>query len=112
MNKSIMRYCPKEKTYSRTNSLTSRIALAVRIDTLGHAKYYEDLFFEMKVTTTELTFSGLRQMYRKKEYSRMYKGLQSVQIRRHINQRQKMIEGCQKWRRMRRRVKGTAWVFG
>jgi hypothetical protein len=35
MNRSIMRYryCPKEKTYSRTMSLTSRIALAVGIDT-------------------------------------------------------------------------------
>jgi hypothetical protein len=96
MNRSIMRYCPKEKTFARTNSLTSRIALSVGIDTLGHAKYYEDLFFEMQFTTTELTFSGLRRMFRKKEYGRMYKGLRSVKVQRRINQRQKMIEGCQK----------------
>jgi hypothetical protein len=77
-------------------SLTSRISLAIGIDTLGHAKYYEEVFMEMEFMTMELTFSGLQQMYRKKEYGRMYKGLQSVKRRRRINQGQKMIDGCKK----------------
>jgi hypothetical protein len=32
----------------------------------------------MGFTETELTFSGLRQMWMKKEYSQMYSGLEKV----------------------------------
>jgi hypothetical protein len=66
MNKSIMRYAPKDKTYARTMSLTSLVNLAIGIDCIGHAQYYERLFRRMKFT--ELTFSGLRRMWHKKEY--------------------------------------------
>ena len=38
MNKSIMRYAPKDKTYARTMALTWRINLAIGIDCVGHAK--------------------------------------------------------------------------
>jgi hypothetical protein len=48
MNKSIMRYCPKEKMYCRTMSLTWRINLAISIDMLGHTKLYEELFEKEK----------------------------------------------------------------
>jgi hypothetical protein len=75
MNQSIMRYCPKEKTYCRSMALTSRINIAIGIDTLGHSKFYENLFDVMKFQHTELTCSGLRRMWRKKEYGRIYFGL-------------------------------------
>jgi hypothetical protein len=48
MNRSIMRYCPKEKTSCRTMALTSRINIAIGIDTVGHSKFYENLFDAMK----------------------------------------------------------------
>jgi hypothetical protein len=66
MNRSIMRYIPKDKTYSQTMALTSHLNLAVSIDSLGHATYYERLFAAMKFQPTQLTFSGLRRMWRKK----------------------------------------------
>jgi hypothetical protein len=31
----------------------------------GHAKFYKELFAAMDFTTTQLTFLGLRQMWRK-----------------------------------------------
>jgi hypothetical protein len=96
MNKSVMRYAPKEKTFCRSMALTSRISTSIGIDTLGHAKFFEDLFFEMKFHTTELTFSGLRRMWRKKEYGRIYSGLRHVKRRRRIKQRDSMIEGSKK----------------
>jgi hypothetical protein len=56
-----MRYCPKETTYSRAMALTSRInILAIGIDTLGQAKFYEELFAAMKFNNTQFTSSGLR----------------------------------------------------
>jgi hypothetical protein len=96
MNKSIMRYCPKEKTYCRTMSLTWRINLAISIDSLGHATLYEELFEKMDFTPTELTFSGLRRMWRKKEYGRMYFGQRTVKRRRRIKNREAMATGAKK----------------
>jgi hypothetical protein len=96
MNRSIMRYCPKDKTYCKTMVLTSRISIAIGIDTLGHAGFYEELFESMNFTTSEMTFSGLRQMSRKKEYGQSYSGLASTNRRRRINQRDRMIDGMQK----------------
>jgi hypothetical protein len=96
MNKSIMRYAPKDRTYARTMALTSRINLSVGIDCIGHAKYYERLFGRMHFRHTSLTFSGLRRMWRKKEYGRMYSGLKSVRLRRRLAMRTKMEKGITK----------------
>jgi hypothetical protein len=96
MNRSIMRYAPKEKTYCATMALTSRINMAISIDSLGHSKYYERLFQAMQFAPTELTFSGLRRIWRKKEYGRVYSGSKTVKQRRRIHQREKMIEGIMK----------------
>jgi hypothetical protein len=96
MNRSIMRYAPKDKTYSRTMALTSRINISIGIDCIGHAEYYERLFRAMKFTATQLTFSGLRRMWRKKEYGRMYSGLKTVKWRRRLTARTKMAEGVTK----------------
>jgi hypothetical protein len=96
MNKNIMRYCPKDKTYSRSMVLTSRINLEIGIDTLGHAKVYEDLLLTMGLTHTELTLSGLRAIWQKKGYGCICSGLQTVKRRLRIQQRDKMIEGTKK----------------
>jgi hypothetical protein len=96
MNKSIMRYAPKDKTYARTMSLTSRINLSIGIDCVGHAEYYQRLFSSMLFRHTALTFSGLRRMWRKKEYGRMYTGTKAVRLRRRLKLRTKMEAGVTK----------------
>jgi hypothetical protein len=96
MNKSIMRYCPKDKTYCRTMILTSRIHLAIGIDTLGHSRFFQEIFASMEFTATEITFLGLTRMWKKKEYGRMYCGLRKVKLRRRTKQRDRMIEGTKK----------------
>jgi hypothetical protein len=96
MNKSIMRYCPKDKTLCRTMVLTSRNHLAIGINTLGHQRFFEEVFSTMGFTRTHVTFSGLRRMWKKKEYGRTYSGLRKVKTRRRIKQRDRMIEGTKK----------------
>jgi hypothetical protein len=54
MNKSIMRYCPKDKTLCKTMVLTSRIHLAIGIDTLGHESFFEEVFQAIGFTTTDM----------------------------------------------------------
>jgi hypothetical protein len=93
MNKSIMRYCPKDKTYSKSMALTSRLCLAIAIDTVGHSEYYVRLFAAMKLQATELTFSGLRRMWRKKEYGRMRQGRKQVKLDRRIAIRKSILKG-------------------
>jgi hypothetical protein len=77
-------------------ALTSRINIAIGIDTLGHSKFYENLFHAMKFQHTELTCSGLQRMLRKKEYGRIYFGLRKVKLRRWIKQCDSMVEGTKK----------------
>jgi hypothetical protein len=96
MNRSIMRYIPKDKTYSQTMALTSCLNLAIFIDSLGHAEYFKRLFGAMKFRATEPTFSGLRRMWRQKEYGQMYHAKKTVKQRRRINARQKMIDDVKK----------------
>jgi hypothetical protein len=89
--------------YCRTMVLTSRINIAIGIDTLRHAKFYENLFDAMKFQHTELTCSGLRRMWRKKEYGCIYFGLQKVKLRQRIKQSGNMVEGTKK-------LEEDAWV--
>jgi hypothetical protein len=96
MNKSIMRYAPKDKTYARTMTLTSRINIAIGIDCIGHARYYERLFRTMNFRHTALTFSGLQRMWRKKEYRRMYSGLKRVHLACRLAARTKLVDGIAK----------------
>jgi hypothetical protein len=91
-----MRYCPKDKTLCRTMVLTSRNHLAIGINTLGHQRFFEEVFSTMGFTRTHVTFSGLRRMWKKKEYGRTYSGLRKVKTRRRIKQRDRMIEGTKK----------------
>jgi hypothetical protein len=88
-----MRYAPKYKTYALTMLLESHINLSIKIDCMGHAQYYERLFNTMKFRHSVLTFSGLRRMWRKKEYRRMYTGLKRVRLRRQLAARTKMVHG-------------------
>jgi hypothetical protein len=96
MNKSIMRCVPKDKTYGRTMALTSPLNLVLSINSLGHGTYYERPFLHMQFKHTELTFSGLRRMWQKKEYGRMYKVRKKVKKRCSTQQRQKTIDGILK----------------
>jgi hypothetical protein len=48
------------------------------------------------MTWTELTFSGLRRMWRTKEFGRIYSGLRKVKLRRRIKQRDKMADVSKK----------------
>jgi hypothetical protein len=77
-------------------SLTSQINLSIGIDCVGHAQYYDRLFCSMLFTCTALTFSGLRRMWRKKEYGRMYSGKKKVRLLRWPAARTKMENGVKK----------------
>jgi hypothetical protein len=76
--------------------LTSRINLAIGIDTLGHETFFEEVFYSMGFTRTDMTFLGLRRMWKRKEYGQMSSGLQKVKRKRMIKQRDRMIEGTAK----------------
>ncbi len=92
MNRRIMRYALKEKTYSGTMAFTLRINIAIDVDCVGQAEFYERLSRRMNFWLSLLTFSGLCRMWRKKEYSRMYSGLKRVKKRRRLAATIKMID--------------------
>jgi hypothetical protein len=77
---------------AKTIVLTFRIHLAIGIDKLGHERIFKEIFLAMGFTTTNLTISGLRQIWKKKEYGRMYSSLWKVKRRRRMQQQDQMIE--------------------
>jgi hypothetical protein len=91
-----MRYFPKDNTVCRTLVLTSRINLALGIDTLGHQSFFEEVYCLMGFTRIDVTFSGLRRMWKKEEYGQMYFGIWKVKRRQWLKQRDQMIEGMTK----------------
>jgi hypothetical protein len=82
--------------FCRMMVLTSRIHLAILINTLGHQNFFEEVLCLMGFTRTDVTLSGLRHMWKHKEHGRMYSGLQKVKRRRRLKQRDWMIEGTTK----------------
>jgi hypothetical protein len=100
----------KDKTYCKTMLLTSRLSIALSIDTLGHWEHFLKLFRAMKFRTTELTFSGLCRIRRKKEYGRMQQGQKKYELDRQLQMRKKMIKGVTKMEKDR--IAGRAYASG
>jgi hypothetical protein len=96
MNKCIMRYCRKDKTFCKTMVLTSRFHLAIGIGTLGHESFFEEVFQAMGFTRRDITMLGLRRMFKRKEYGWMYLGPWKVKGRRRMKQIDRTIEGTAK----------------
>ena len=49
LNNTISWFAPKNKTYSRTQSLRNRIAIPICINSVGTLKFYERLFVKLKI---------------------------------------------------------------
>jgi hypothetical protein len=47
MSRSIMRFAPKTHCFSRTMSLSTRIATAVSINSIGHLRFYHRVFAQL-----------------------------------------------------------------
>jgi hypothetical protein len=110
MNKSIMRYSPKDKTLCKTivqrtrrsaGQWSSAPGSTLRLELIGwdtkaSLKRFSAPWSSMGFRRTHVTFSGLRQMWKRKEYGRTYSGLQKVKRRRRIKRRDWMIEETKK----------------
>ena len=78
MNRVILRYAPKDRTYiayCQSMSLTSRICLAVGIDSVGHEEDYERLFEKRKLRFPNSTRNMLLSMKKKRDDDRKYQAL-------------------------------------
>jgi hypothetical protein len=62
MNQSVSSYAPKTKTYSKTNSLDARVALAAAIEVAGYRRVWENFFFAFGVDLNENLTKVLDQM--------------------------------------------------
>jgi hypothetical protein len=72
MNRLVSRYIPKDRTYSQSMSMASRVCLAVGVDSVGHWEYYERLFAETSVKLPLHTRIMLERMSKRREYDRNY----------------------------------------
>jgi hypothetical protein len=75
MNKLISRYILKDRTFSQSMSLASRVCLAVGVDSVGHEEYYEHILAEMGVKLPENMRVVLGRMTKQREYDQKYQSL-------------------------------------
>ena len=67
MNHSVLVFAPKGKTYSKTESLETRVAIAASIQILGYEAFWELIYEDFRVSFDENLRTDLRNMDKKKE---------------------------------------------
>jgi hypothetical protein len=96
MNKVISRYVPKDRTFCKSMSLSSRVCLAVGLDSVRHKEYYQRFFDETKSDMPENTRRMLVKMSNRKKYDGNYQA-QPKRKRKRIEMKfGKMKEGLKK----------------
>jgi hypothetical protein len=96
MNKLISRYVPKDRTFSQSMSLASRICLAVGVDSVGHESYYKRLLGNMNISLPKNTTIMLRNMKKKRDYDRFYQAQPHRKRKRANLKFAKMKDGLKK----------------
>jgi hypothetical protein len=71
-NKSVAKYAPKDRTYSMTMSLTTRVGIAAGVSILGWKGYWERVFAAMGIKTGEHTRTMLERKDKRKAYKEEY----------------------------------------
>ena len=74
MNQSVSSYAPKTKTYSKTNSLDARVALAAAIEVAGYRRVWEKIFFAFGVDLNE----NLSKVLAKMDHEKLMKSLKAI----------------------------------
>eukprot|EP00978_Attheya_sp_CCMP212_P021943 scaffold64614_cov60-Attheya_sp.AAC.1 len=60
MSMTVASYVPKTKTYSTTMSLHNRVKMAASIQIVGHAKFWKQVYNELKMIMPEETSAFLK----------------------------------------------------
>ena len=67
MNHSVSAFTPKSKTYSKTESLETRVTIAASVQILGYEGFWEAIYQDFGVTVDANLRKYLRNMDKKKE---------------------------------------------
>ena len=70
MNKSVSAFAPKGKTFSRTESLDTRVSVAAGIQVLGYEIFWEKVFDAFELVMDNKLRLFLRQLQKKKDRKR------------------------------------------
>jgi hypothetical protein len=75
MNQSVTKYAPKGRTFSKSASLRSRVALCAGIDSIGNARYVSRVFSALGIFMTTVTLQHLstwdKRKIRKQEHEKL-----------------------------------------
>jgi hypothetical protein len=96
MNKVVSQYVPKDRTFCQSMLLTSRICMAVGIDSIGHEDYYERVFGKMEMKLPGNMKNMLVRMKNRREYDRNFQAQPKRKRKRSKTKFAKMKEGLPK----------------
>jgi hypothetical protein len=110
MNKVISRYVPKDRTFCKSMSLSSRVCLAVGLDSVSHEEYYQRLFNETKSDMPENKRRMLAKMSKRKKYDGNYQAQPKRKRKRSEIKFGRMKEGLKK--QMADKAMGLVYATG
>ena len=103
LNKIITMVAPKDRTYSMSGSLKSRVAVAIGINSVGYMNFFSDVFERCGILHTACDDSFLSSLDRNRNRANNYKKLPEVKRKRATQQLAKMNEEIEKEKQDRKR---------
>jgi hypothetical protein len=72
MNKSVIKYAPKDRSYCHTMSTSSRTHVAAGVDSVSYFVYFSRVICELGFQLPTLTWKSLEQIDKRKQWLRDY----------------------------------------
>jgi hypothetical protein len=90
MNQSVTKYAPKGRTFSKSASLRSRVALCAGIDSIGNARYVSRVFSALGIFMTTVTLQHLSTWDKRKIRKQEHEKLPSTKRKRAARKKHKL----------------------
>ena len=95
MNRSVSSFAPKDRTFSRSMSLTTRVSIAARVQLVGHYKYWEMMLERQGIKMSSALETLLREKDKNSEHRREYRRRPDVKRRENKGDTEKISKGIE-----------------
>ena len=95
MNRSISSFAPKDRTFCRSMSLTTRVSIAAGVQLVGHYKYWEMMLERQDIKMSSALEILLRKKDENSENRREYRRRPDVKRRKNKGDTEKISKGIE-----------------
>ena len=92
MNQSVTKYAPKGRTFSKSASLVSRVAVCAGINSVGNKEYVSRMYDDLGVLVTSVTLTHLSKFDNTKTRKQAHEKLPRIKRKRSATKKQKLTD--------------------